>query len=219
MRRKYKSVIKAVLVIAILTIILQWLLPTMTSEEFKAYVIKVGILGPVIIISYTVLSHIVAPLTGSPSVILSWTVYGVIKGSLYLYISSMISAAINFWIAKKFGREWVTKLVGKSQMKDVDSFVKVSGTKLLKVCRIFGWPLFEIVSYAFGLTNMSFNKYYSITLAYSAIPSVFIILLIKDFDFTKPQNLVIWISGLIVTGTLFTLLIRNYAKKSQSRKK
>jgi uncharacterized membrane protein YdjX (TVP38/TMEM64 family) len=216
--KKIKSILKVVFIVVILTIVLQWLLPAMTSEEFQNFVSRVGVIGPVIVISYIVLSHVIAPLTGSPGVILGWAVYGVVKGSIFHYVASMISAAINFWIARKFGRKWVTKLVGKPQMKEVDEFVSASGEKILVVSRIFGWTLFELISYAAGLTNISFRKYFTITLLFSSIPSVLFVLLFKDTDFTKPANTIIWISGLVITGIIFAFLMKKYIKKNNAKK-
>jgi len=89
------------------------LIPLIISEGFKDFTASLGFFGYFIVIGYTVLSHVFAPLAGTPGVLLGVTIYGVKTGMFLLYIASLISATINFWISKKFGRKLVIKLVGE----------------------------------------------------------------------------------------------------------
>src|SRR3989338_9522682 len=75
------------------------LIPLIISEGFKDFTASLGFFGYFIVIGYTVLSHVFAPLAGTPGVLLGMTIYGVKTGMFLLYIASLISATINFWIS------------------------------------------------------------------------------------------------------------------------
>jgi len=208
-----KSIFKFIILIIAVSILLQWLLPAITSEESQAFIAQLGFFAPLVIIGYTVLSHVFAPVAGSPGVLLGFALFGVVWGSVYLYIASLISAVINFYIARRFGREWVKKLAGKAAMKDVDSFVAKSGRQVLVLCRLFGFPIYEVISYAAGLTTLSFKSYFLITAVVHAIPSLVFVLAFQNTDFTQPSNMLFWLGGLIVIGIVFTALLRKYFLK------
>ncbi|MFH1602082.1 MAG: VTT domain-containing protein [Candidatus Shapirobacteria bacterium] len=214
-KEKLIELAKVLLVIIILSVALRYLIPTLTSEEFKLFVQKLGPLGPLVIIIYTTLSHVLAPLAGTPGILLSVAVFGIFKTMFYIYLGSMISAALNFYISRKFGRGWVTRLVGKRTMKEVDDFVKASGEKVLILSRIFGFSLFEIISYAAGLTNINFKRYLMITLLFTLIPNLFFTYLFRNMDFSSNLNLVIWLATLIITGLIFSFFIKKAINKKK----
>jgi uncharacterized membrane protein YdjX (TVP38/TMEM64 family) len=194
-------------------------LPAVTSPLFQQYVAGLGILAPLIVIVYTVISHVFAPVSGSPGVLLGFALYGVINGTILLYIASLISATINFYIARKLGRKWTERLAGKKSMEDIDKFVETSGTKVLIISRVFGFPIYEVISYAAGLTKMSFNRYLTITAVFGAIPSVIFVLFFKDTDFTKPANMIMWLGILIIVGVIFTYFLRKHMLSRTKSKK
>lgn len=214
-KRKLLELAKALLVIVFLSIGLRFLIPTLTSEEFKKFVENLGAFGPLVIISYTVLSHVFAPLAGTPGILLSAAVFGILETIIYIYLASMISALINFYISRRFGRVWVIKLVGKKAMTEVDSFTQASGTKILIFSRVFGFSLFELISYAAGLTNIDFRKYFIVTLIFTLIPNLFFAFLFENTDFSSTFNLIAWIVTLAVTGLIFSLLVKKFLKKQK----
>lgn len=168
--------------------------------------------APLIIIGYTVLSHVFAPLSGSPAVLLALSIFGIVKASIYLYIASLISATINFWIARHFGRRLVKRFVGQEGINNVDQFTNISGGKFLIIARVFGFSIFEIVSYAAGLTNISFKKYLAITTVFNLIPSVVFMFLFRDADFSRPYHLIVWFGSLIIAGFLFTVFVKKHTR-------
>ncbi|HUV72071.1 MAG TPA: VTT domain-containing protein [Clostridia bacterium] len=217
MKNKPKAILKIIILIILVSAAVQWLLPAVTSEKFQSYVEGLGVFAPLVIILYTVVSHVFAPVSGSPGVLLGFAIFGVIQTSVYLYVASLISATINFYIARVFGREWVEKLAGKRAMSDVDDFIAASGRKMLALSRVFGFPIFEVISYAAGLTKMSFKNYFLITVVFSAIPSVAFVVMFRDADFTKPANMFLWVGALIVIGLIFTFVLKRYYSEKKTQ--
>ncbi len=214
-KEKLWQVGKVLIVVVLLSLFLKWLLPVMGSDEFIAFTESMGILGPLVVIIYIVVSHIVAPLAGLPGVLLGVSIYGIVKTVLFIYIAGLVSCAINFWISRRFGREWVAKLVGKKTMEQVDGFVEVAGVKILIVGRLFGFALFEVISYAAGFTNMSFRRYFVITAVFSAIPSVAFGYAFKDVDFLSATGQILWIGTIIVVGIVFVFMIKRYIEREK----
>lgn len=214
-KERVKQVVRLLLIVIGLSWGWRWLVPALTSPETKLWVEKLGIFGPLVVIGYTAVSHVLAPVAGTPGILLGLAVYGVFKASLYVYLGSLLSAIINFYISRQFGRKWVTRLVGKKEIARVDELVAVSGTKLLILSRIFGFTFYELVSYAFGLTQMKFNKYFLITATFSLIPSFLIIYLFQEADFTSLTVMGAWMSLLVLSGIVFSFwLSRSFKKRA-----
>lgn len=218
-KTKFWQAGKLLIIVIILSLALKWLLPVMSSEEFRVFTESIGVLGPLIVIFYIVISHIIAPLAGLPGVLLGSAIYGIVKTVLFLYIAGLISAAVSFWISKKFGRQWVMKLVGRKTMKQVDDFIQVSGVKLLIIGRLFGFTVFEVISYAAGLTNMKFKIYFIITAIFSAIPASLFGYAFKNVDFLSLSGQVLWIGAIIVIGAVFVFMVKRYIDKEKLKNK
>lgn len=215
-KEKILELVRGLLIILVLVLALNWLMCILGSEKSQLFVRRAGFFGPLLIIFYIVLSHVLVPLSVTPGVLLSLLLFGAYQTAIYLYLAGKISAIVNFYIARKFGRTWVTKLVGKKAMREIDEFVELSETKLLIIARLFGFPFFDVVSYAVGLTKVSFKKYFIITLIFS-FPSSFCLnlILFKNVDFASKTNLLISLGGFITVGMIFSLLVEKYLRQKK----
>lgn len=203
LRDNSKEVLKVIAIILIASYIAVEVSTWLQGEIVQKNISSVGILGPILIIIYMTLSHIFAPLTGTPGTVAALSLYGLGQAIIIVYIASLISATINFYIARILGRTWVIKLAGKDSVKRIDQITTVMGTRLLIIARIFGAPLYEFVSYAAGFTNISFKKYILITATVSFIPGVFITYLFY-ISLESPLHLSFLLGSLVVIGILFT---------------
>lgn len=183
--------------------LLYLLLPLMTSARVEHFVNAAGPFGPLIIISYFVLSDVVAPIAGSPGIVLSVGLYGLMNGLVMAYVASIISSIINFWISRTFGRTLVKRFAGKHAITQIDHYTAVFGTRTLILGRLFGYPVFEIISYAAGLTNISFRKYMIITILCSAVPAFTIKSLFFYANINSPSSVILWVSILNIVGVVF----------------
>jgi uncharacterized membrane protein YdjX (TVP38/TMEM64 family) len=218
-RKNLIQLVKWLLIVVGLYIVLKlFLIPIVISEQFRQFTESLGIFGYLIVIFYTVLSHVFAPLAGTPGVVLGVTIYGIKTGMLLLYVSSLISASINFMISRKYGRRIVVKLVGEQSMKEVDDFTSVEGKQVLWLSRLFGFPIFEFISYAAGLTSISFKDYFMITAIAHSVSSVAGYLIFRNIDFQSEQGITIWIVSIVVAGVLFSYFIKSYLKTKKNKK-
>ncbi|MHC1716686.1 MAG: TVP38/TMEM64 family protein [Candidatus Dojkabacteria bacterium] len=215
-----KKVVVEILKFTIIIVVIYFFLkiffvPLVSSDQFKEFVQNVGILGYFILITYHVLTQVFAPLSGTPGVILSITLYGLGTGMLILYIGSIISSIINFYISRKFGRRWVIKLVGEKGMKEVDAFTAVEGDRALIASRLLGFSIFEFISYAAGLTKIPFKIYIVITIITSGITHTLSYFLFKEIDFNSERGIILWIVFIFGAGLIFGILVRSYLKKKK----
>lgn len=75
----------------------------------------------------------------------------------------MAGAAVCFFIARILGRDVAEKLTSKAGMKQIDTFFDRYGKNTVLICRLLPFVSFDIVSYAAGLTSMSFMSFFVAT--------------------------------------------------------
>jgi uncharacterized membrane protein YdjX (TVP38/TMEM64 family) len=192
--------INALIGFAAFSLLAYLFIPILSSDRVEHFVFKAGIFGPLVIMSYFIISDVIAPIAGSPGVVLSVALYGLFKGLLIAYLAGIISATINFYISKRFGRSLVQKFVGKHAMKQIDQYAEKFGVRVLVIGRIFGFPFFEIISYAAGLTTMLYKQYMLITVIFSIIPAFTIKALMHYANMSSPASVLLWTLILSVIG-------------------
>ena len=158
-----------------------------------------GVWGPVVLILLIVLTHIFAPIQGTPFVILGFALFG--KWTIiYLSLATAISSFTNFWIARKFGRDLVVRLVGKGAMSKVDHIAAHEGVKVLIVMRFFQGYISDFISYAAGFTSIKFPVYYLISLI---VPIPWTVIMFILFDSIPQQQMFGWVLAL---GAVFFVI-------------
>jgi len=209
---------KIFIFLLIFSIILYKLFPFIASTEFKSFAEKYYFLGAFIILSYVVLSHVFPPFVVFPMSSVALPIYGVFVTNLIFYFSGVISSIICFFISRKYGRGLVKKLAGHDTLKQIDDVVESSGTLILIIGRSFGSSIFEVISYAFGLTKMSFKKYFLITLVFSIIPNIFFAFIFQNTDFNKVNSIFAWIISVFLFGAIFSILFYKIIRNNRNSK-
>ena len=71
--------------------------------------------------------------------------------------------AVCFYIARLLGRDAVEKLTSRTGLKQIDEFFVKHGRLSILIARLLPFISFDIVSYAAGLTSMSFGSFFIAT--------------------------------------------------------
>lgn len=129
----------------------------------QAYIKDAGVWGPILFSAVLLITFIIAPLTGFPIVVIGIGAFGAVQALLLTYIVAMAGAVINFYIARKFGRNTVERFVGKKGMEKIDKLALKFEIEVLILSRLFQGFLFEWISYAAGFTRVSFTAFVVIT--------------------------------------------------------
>jgi uncharacterized membrane protein YdjX (TVP38/TMEM64 family) len=124
------------------------------------WVANLGFWGPAaFIIIYNLATILFVP--GSLLTLGAGVVFGVFWGSIYVSIGSVIGATFAFLIGRYFARDWVAKkLENHEQFKAIDQAVGQEGWKIVGLTRLSPIFPFNLLNYAFGLTNVSLKDYF-----------------------------------------------------------
>ena len=127
----------------------------LTPENFKDFVVSLGIAGPIIYISV----FIIRPLFLIPSIALfvgGGLAFGPIWGPLYASVGAAMGGTVGFWIARKLGHDFV-----KSKLKfgaDVIENTKFNFSVVWLLSLIPVMPV-TVINYGAGLSPMKFKNY------------------------------------------------------------
>lgn len=129
-------------------------------EGMRTYLLGFGIWAPLVSMALMVLQALVSPLPAFVITFANAWIFGWALGALYSWTGAMIGAAVCYWIAKAFGRPVVEKLVGKISLEKTDAFFERYGKHSVMIARLIPVVPFDIVSYAAGLTTMTFWEFF-----------------------------------------------------------
>lgn len=128
-------------------------------ETFKDWVRGLGPLAPTVFI----LGYIVATVAFLPGAILTaaaGAIFGLLWGTVYVFIGATIGACLAFLVARYFARGWVEKQVrGKPRFEAIDRAVGREGGKIVALLRLTPVVPFNLLNYALGLTKVRFWPY------------------------------------------------------------
>lgn len=134
---------------------------------------RLGAAGPAAVVGLMALAILVSPVPSAPIALAAGAAYGHGWGTLYVLIGAQVGALAAFGLARLVGRETVHRWFGSRLA------VGLAGSQtvlmgLVFVSRLLPFVSFDIISYAAGLTVLSFWRFALATLAGIA-PSSFLL--------------------------------------------
>ncbi len=184
-------------------------------DRLREAIASAGPLAPLIYILIKILTFVVAPLSAGPLQLSSGVLFGLIPGALYTLLAETIGGSINFWLARRFGRPVVERLVGKDDMPRIDRFVKqIVDWKTLLYGRFFLFAIYDFISYAVGFSELKYRTYLIISLIAGILPS-FVASLMGTMITTERNSLFVVYAVVAVASVvplLFQKRIRHWLK-------
>ncbi len=102
----------------------------------------------------------VAFLPGSILTLGAGVVFGVVLGSIYVFIGATIGAALAFLVGRYFARGWISKkIAGNDKFAAIDRAVGEEGFKIVLLTRLSPVFPFNLLNYGLGVTGVSFKDY------------------------------------------------------------
>ena len=129
-------------------------------EEFMA---SYGTYAAVVSFLLMILQSLAAPIPAFLITLTNANLFGWWQGAILSWSSAMAGAAICFYISRILGRDVAIKLTSKAGLEQIDTFFEKYGRNTILVCRLLPFVSFDIVSYAAGLTSMSFIEFFVAT--------------------------------------------------------
>lgn len=119
-------------------------------------------LGPIAPLAFILLYIVitVAFLPASVVTLGAGVVFGVIKGSLLVFIGAMLGATAAFLVGRYGARDWVArKIAGNQKFRAIDDAIGREGRKIIFLVRLSPAFPFNLLNYALGLTQVSLKDY------------------------------------------------------------
>ena len=167
-----------------------------------------GMAGPLIIISTMAVAVVLSPLPSAPIAIAAGAIYGHFEGTLYVFVGSLTGSSIAFSIARLLGAKaasnWLDKRFPQWKLSDQTRLMYI-----VMVSRLMPFISFDLVSYAAGVTVLSYRRFLLAT-AIGILPASFLLAHFgsASMDQSFAINMAI-LAGLLVASGLWRL----YASK------
>jgi len=163
MEHQSKSIRKWVLALLAVAFLLVFLYFLDVQELFQvalAWISDLGPWGPVFFIVFYILATVFF-LPGLIPTMAAGVLFGVIRGTLLVSISSISGAILAFLIGRYLAREWVAAMIrGNQKFEAIDAAVAEEGWKIVGLTRLSPVFPFNLLNYAFGLTQVSLKDYF-----------------------------------------------------------
>ncbi|WP_035214001.1 TVP38/TMEM64 family protein [Desulfitobacterium hafniense] len=190
------------------------LLSSMDISQVVEYIRSFGPWAAVVSFCLMLLQSVAAPLPAFLITFANAMIFGWWQGAILSWSSAMAGAAVCFWIARLLGRDTVEKLASKTALSSVDVFFRQYGKHTILICRLLPFVSFDLVSYAAGLTGMSFGGFFLAT-GIGQLPATFVYSYVGGM-LTGGARL--FVTALLILFAL-TVLIYLFRKIYQDRKR
>jgi uncharacterized membrane protein YdjX (TVP38/TMEM64 family) len=128
-------------------------------QSILEWVESLGAVGAIAFIGI----YIVATVAFIPGLLLTLgagLLFGVVWGSVYVFVASTAGAILAFWIGRYLLRNWVSKkIAGNVKFQAIDNAVGRSGFKIVLLTRLSPAFPFNLLNYAYGVTGVSLRDY------------------------------------------------------------
>ncbi len=192
--------------------------PQALLESALQWINGLGSLGGIAFIGIYIIAT-VAFLPGSILTLGAGVIFGVILGSLYVFIGATLGATAAFLVGRYLARGWVTnKISDNKKFAAIDKAVGKEGLKIVLLTRLSPIFPFNLLNYALGITGVSLQDYFlgSVGMIPGTIMYVYIGSLAGNLAFigseSKPDNMILhWVIKII--GLIATIVVTIYVTK------
>jgi uncharacterized membrane protein YdjX (TVP38/TMEM64 family) len=128
--------------------------------QFAHWVNSLGVWGPaVFIVGYAVAVVVLAP--AFVLTLAAGAIFGLLRGTIYVFIAATIGAALAFLVSRYFARGLVERRIARNErFTRIDGAVANEGRKIVFLLRLSPVFPFTLLNYALGLTRVRFLDYF-----------------------------------------------------------
>ena len=143
------------------------------AANIKPWIEKQGPMGPLLIIGLIMVAIIMSPIPSAPIALASGAIYGHILGTIYIVVGSVLGATAAFYIARTAGIDVTHRWLGKRYGKNLSGSQNML-MAIIFISRLLPFISFDMISYAAGVTSLSFWRFIIATLA-GIVPASFLL--------------------------------------------
>lgn len=127
--------------------------------KLQSFVKDLGIFGPIILIFLLAFQGVFSIFPATILFVLAGTSFGILLGTLYCLIGTLLGAGIAFKIAKKYGKKIECYLLSKKNADEIINFTKDSRGYLTSIGRMIPLLPIDVISFSAGIEKMKFGKF------------------------------------------------------------
>jgi len=102
----------------------------------------------------------VAFLPGSVLTLGAGVLFGIVKGSIYVFFGATLGATLAFLVGRYLARGWISKkIAGNQKFSAIDKAVGKEGLKIVLLTRLSPIFPFNLLNYGLGVTGVSLKDY------------------------------------------------------------
>ena len=196
---------------------LGWLEVLKNQEQMVIIINELGLFGPLAIIFLMAIAIVISPIPSAPIALASGALYGHTYGTIYVVLGALSGALLAFMISRQLGYDYINK---KLHHQLPEKIVGSQNTLMMIVfaTRLAPFISFDVISYAAGLTQLTFFRFMLATLM-GLIPISFVLAhLGGEVKNGEMENIAI---ALLLLGffTLAPLIIQKWVTNSEKSNK
>jgi len=166
------------------------------------------VIGYIITVS---LATIIPPFTVVPLELVAPSRYGLFLAFVYTLLGNILGASVPFLLARRYGWGLMEKLFKEKEVEKAKEIAKNYSFWKITWIRMIFTPLFDVLSYACGLTRISTGKFIVSTII-SNVPTITVILIFGN-NINLSFTFIVWLSaGILLVSLIF--LTRRLRRKS-----
>lgn len=147
--------------------LLVWLVPAVQDPAaIRASILGFGSLAPLAFIAVQSLQVLVAPIPGVALAVAGGYLFGAMPGAAYSIVGTTLGSTVAFALSRRYGRPYVSRLVGAQRLARFDGFVERTG--LPGVFLLFlipgPWPD-DVVCFVAGISEIRLHLLVSVAVA------------------------------------------------------
>ncbi len=128
-------------------------------QNALTWVESLGSIAPIaFIVLYNIATVLLIP--GSVLTLGGGVLFGLFLGSVYVFFAATLGATLAFWLGRNVARDWVSeKIRAYPKFALIDQAVAKEGFKIVFLTRLSPLFPFNLLNYAFGITQVSLKDY------------------------------------------------------------
>lgn len=139
-----------------------WFINRVGIDRIRTNVAQFGIWAPFIILLLRLTSIVIPALRGTAYAVLAGALLGFAQGVIVITIADFLACTTNFFIARRYGRGVVQRIVGERFMDKLDQWSQkyLEGNFFLVTGALMS-SFFDYICYAVGLSRMPWKRFMS----------------------------------------------------------
>jgi uncharacterized membrane protein YdjX (TVP38/TMEM64 family) len=135
-----------------------------------------GPLAPLAFVLLKASTVVVTPISGTPLRFAAGALFGFWQGVALSVCASALGGSINFWIARRFGRRIVVRLLGAGALARVEPLLgRLGNWRALVLARLVLAPFWDILCYGVGLTRLRYRTFLVVAVIGEVLPTMLMV--------------------------------------------